>query len=72
MIRWARNKDFDGDCCADCCPKDKAVSTCLTSSEEAEKPKEPEQKRMCSSSRAVGLRGYKRGTNILISYTLYS
>ncbi|KAF8553312.1 hypothetical protein OG21DRAFT_1510341 [Imleria badia] len=51
MIRWARNKDFDGGCCADCHPKDKTASTCMTPSAEAEKPKEPEQtQNACSSS----------------------
>ena len=44
MIRWARNKDFDGGCCAGCRPKGTTASECMTPSVEAETPKETEQK----------------------------
>ena len=51
MIRWARNKDFDGGCCGGCHSKEMATPECATPSEEAEKRKEPEQKHsLCSSS----------------------
>ena len=50
MIRWARNKDFDGGCCGQCQPKDEASPGCTTLSGEVE-PKEPEQTQSpCSSS----------------------
>ncbi|KAH0835847.1 hypothetical protein J3R83DRAFT_9716 [Lanmaoa asiatica] len=51
MIRWARNKDFDGGCCADCHPKDKTLSSCATPSAEAEETEKSEQKQSpCASS----------------------
>lgn len=43
MIRWAWNKQFDGGCCADCRPKDKATSGCTTPPAEVDGPKESEQ-----------------------------
>lgn len=50
MIRWARNKDFDGGCCAHCHSKDEAAPECTTPSVEAE-PKGSEEKHcLCPSS----------------------
>jgi divalent metal cation (Fe/Co/Zn/Cd) transporter len=54
MVRWARNKEFDGGCCAHCHSEDTAAPGSKTPSAEAEaeKPEEPEQKRcLCSSSK---------------------
>ncbi|KAH0839492.1 hypothetical protein J3R83DRAFT_321 [Lanmaoa asiatica] len=51
MVRWARNKDFDGGCCAHGHPTDDATPGSMTPSVEAEKPKEAEQKQSsCPSS----------------------
>ncbi|KAI9569093.1 hypothetical protein HD554DRAFT_2095238 [Boletus coccyginus] len=50
MVRWARNKDFDGRCCAHYPSKDTSATT---TTQEAEAEKEPEQKQKqgpCSSS----------------------
>ncbi|KAF8554642.1 hypothetical protein OG21DRAFT_1484475 [Imleria badia] len=50
MIRWARNKDFNGGFCG-CHSKDMDAPGCTTPSTETEKPKEPEQKQsFCSST----------------------
>lgn len=41
MIRWARNKDFDGGCCGHCHSNDESTPGCTTASAEVE-PKEAE------------------------------
>lgn len=50
-ILWARSENFDGGCCGDCGPKDKATPTCAAPSTEVEKPEGPKREQgSCSPS----------------------